>query len=147
MWFTDPITPWEIGRITPAGGVTEFPAPSGPWSIVKGPDLNMWFTEGGSSTEAGLGCITPTGQIALHPEPTTGGNPDGITVQGGSIWFAELNADKLGRLSPVVCGATSAPLAPILSGLSETAKTWREGNAPAHVSRKSKKKTPPLGTT
>jgi streptogramin lyase len=146
MWFTDPITPWEIGRMTPAGEVSEFPAPSAPWSIVKGPDGNMWFTQS-NGADAGLGCIIPTGQITLHPEPTTGGNPDGITVQEGSIWFAELNADKLGRLSPVACGATSAPLAPILSGLSETAKTWREGNALAHASRKSKKKILPLGTT
>ncbi len=38
-------------------------------------------------------------------------------------------------------------LAPTLSSLSETAKTWREGNTLAHISKESKKKTFPLGTT
>jgi len=107
MWFTDAVTPWKIGRITPAGTVTEFSAPSAPWSIVEGPDHNMWFTES-NGADTGLGCITATGQIALHPEPTPGGNPDGVAVQDGSIWFAELNADQLGRLSPVACGATTS---------------------------------------
>jgi virginiamycin B lyase len=160
MWFTDGTTPDVIGRITPSGEVTEFPSPGPSASIVEGPDGNMWFTTGGHGTgEAGLGCITPTGQTALHPDPTPSGLPWGIAVnKDGSIWFTELSANRLGRLYPVVCGATPVvapvvgpvivvPVAPILSSLSETAKTWRAGNALAQISKKSKKKKLPLGTT
>jgi DNA-binding beta-propeller fold protein YncE len=39
------------------------------------------------------------------------------------------------------------PPTPTLSSLSESAKTWREGTALASISKKSKKKKPPVGTT
>ena len=38
----------KIGRITPAGTITEFSLPtpsSGPENIVTGPDGNLWLTE------------------------------------------------------------------------------------------------------
>ena len=38
----------RIGRITPAGAVTEFPLPrpmSVPGNLTVGPDGNLWFTE------------------------------------------------------------------------------------------------------
>lgn len=110
MWFTDASTPYMIGRINPAGEVSEFPAPSAPASIVAGPDGNMWFTQGGSGEEAGVGCIIPTGQIELQHEQTAGGDPVGITVdEDGSIWFTETQADRLSRLYPVACGAKPPP--------------------------------------
>src|SRR5689334_10461213 len=37
-----------IGRMTTAGGFSEFPVPtadSGPYKITAGPDGNLWFTE------------------------------------------------------------------------------------------------------
>jgi hypothetical protein len=50
--------------------------------------------------------------------------------------------------APVVSRCTCRPpLALRLSSLSETAKTWREGNALARISAKKKKKKLPLGTT
>jgi virginiamycin B lyase len=116
MWFTDPATPYMVGRINPAGEVSEFPAPSSPTSIVEGPEGNMWFTQGGTSPEAGLGCIIPTGQIELYRDPNEGGDPVGITVsKDGSIWFTDSRADGLDRLYPVACGA-KAPSAPPPSG-------------------------------
>ncbi len=41
------------------------------------------------------------------------------------------------------------PLAPVISGLNETARTWREGNLLARISasESKKKKKPPIGTT
>src|SRR5688572_7121457 len=49
----------QIGRITPAGVVTEFPIPTAeslPQSIALGVDGNLWFTE----AKAGqIGRITP----------------------------------------------------------------------------------------
>ena len=45
LWFTEGN---KIGRITPAGSITEFPLPkadSEPLGIAPGPDGNLWFTE------------------------------------------------------------------------------------------------------
>src|SRR5262249_19128163 len=52
LWFTEN-SGNRVGRITPAGAVTEFPIPtasSQPFGITAGPDGNLWFTEfpGGS---------------------------------------------------------------------------------------------------
>jgi streptogramin lyase len=121
MWFTDSSTPYVVGRINPAGEVSEFPAPSTPTNIVAGPDGNMWFTQGGFSAEAGLGCIIPTGQIELYREPTEGGDPAGITLnKDGSIWFTESQGDKLARLSPVACAAKPPTITPPSSSTTTT---------------------------
>ena len=53
LWFTEFDSPGRIGRITPAGVVTEFTggitpgfsANSAPLAITAGPDGNLWFTE------------------------------------------------------------------------------------------------------
>src|SRR5262249_32973559 len=46
FWFTE-FNAARIGRITPAGVVTEFTVPvgSGPLDVVSGPDGNLYFTE------------------------------------------------------------------------------------------------------
>ncbi len=48
LWFTETGTD-RVGRITPAGAVTEFSAGirtnAQPWSITSGPDGSIWFTE------------------------------------------------------------------------------------------------------
>jgi hypothetical protein len=48
VWFTEPGTTNAIGRITPDGGVSEYPIPtanSEPSGITAGPDGNLWFSE------------------------------------------------------------------------------------------------------
>ena len=47
VWFTEHNV-GKIGRITPAGVITEYPLPnalSGPYDITLGPDGRLWFTE------------------------------------------------------------------------------------------------------
>ena len=48
MWFAE-ASGDLIGKITPAGVITEYPAGSvpgsSPWGIAAGPDGNIWFTE------------------------------------------------------------------------------------------------------
>ena len=46
VWFAEGLAE-KIGRITPAGVVTEFALPPGtqPVQITAGPDGNLWFTE------------------------------------------------------------------------------------------------------
>jgi streptogramin lyase len=51
LWFTEG-SGNKIGRITPAGVITEFPIPtagSGPVGITAGPDGALWFTENGTN--------------------------------------------------------------------------------------------------
>ncbi len=130
MWFTDPNAPYTIGRVNPAGEVSEFPAPSAPASIVKGPDGNMWFTQGGSSEEAGVGCIIPTGQIELIHERNEGGDPVGIAVNNdGTIWFTQSATDRLDHLYPVVCGAKPPPPPTTTNG--NPPSTTPSGGAPS----------------
>src|ERR1700733_12776761 len=63
LWFTE-LQANKIGRITTAGPITEFAAPtasSGPRSIVAGPDGALWFTEEAADK---IGRITTSGTIS-----------------------------------------------------------------------------------
>jgi hypothetical protein len=62
----------RIGRITPAGVITEFPVPnafSAPFGIAAGPDGNLWFAEAGAPR---IGRITPAthAEIAVYRRTT-----------------------------------------------------------------------------
>ena len=53
-----------------------------------------------------IGRITTSGTITEFPIPTPGSSPHGIALgPDGAIWFTELGADKIGRLSlgPLTC--------------------------------------------
>jgi hypothetical protein len=59
VWFTD--RRYGVGRITPQGAVTQFPAPhqsvsGGIENIINGPDGALWFTEPGTTK---IGRIKP----------------------------------------------------------------------------------------
>src|SRR6266536_6550267 len=63
------------GVSAPRASVTEFPLPhpeSRPYSIVTGPDGNLWFTE---SDRSAIGRITPTGEITEFDTPDPGQPP------------------------------------------------------------------------
>ena len=65
IWFTE-FNANKIGRITPAGTLTEFPTPAGsgaPFMITAGPDGKMWFAEMGPFIGVGrVGYITIDGK-------------------------------------------------------------------------------------
>ena len=130
MWFTEGGSADAIGEIIPAGTtimvggtkvtyhsteLIQYPLPPAPtgafgalWSVVLGPDGNLWFTYGAGALNAGVGCINLEGYAAQYPAPTHGANPDGITVGADhAIWFAESNASKIARLYPVECNAAT----------------------------------------
>ena len=59
-----------MGRITPAGVITEYPIPTPnafPRAIALGGDGNIWFGEFGGGK---IGEITPQGMITEYPIPT-----------------------------------------------------------------------------
>src|SRR5262245_10416358 len=108
MWFTDALA-GEIGRITPAGVITEFSAgltPGGqPTEITAGPDGNLWFTE---QFPDRIGRITPAGVItAFSAGIPRLRAPYGITAgPDGNLWFTmEKGAGgtlvgAIGRITP-----------------------------------------------
>jgi uncharacterized repeat protein (TIGR01451 family) len=102
LWFT--LLDDQIGRITPAGQVTEFSIPSsssGPDQITAGPDGNLWFTYGSSDYK--IGRITPSGQVTVFPTPTANQSsaPSDIAAgPDGNLWFTETTGDKIGRITP-----------------------------------------------
>src|SRR5262249_52156473 len=100
IWFAETLAD-RIGRITPAGVVTQFSLPfrSAPAEITAGPDGNLWFTENGSSR---IGRITTTGAITeFSAGITPNGGPAGITRgPDGNLWFTETQANKIGRITP-----------------------------------------------
>ena len=111
VWFTESA---GIGRITPAGTVTEFslvPDDDPSSKIAAGPDGNLWFTQ---FNDDRVGRITPDGTITLYTQGiTANGSPFGIaTGPDGRIWFTQFNGHRLGivTLEPptaVTGGATS----------------------------------------
>jgi sugar lactone lactonase YvrE len=97
LWFTE----WlgnKIGRITPAGVITEFPVPTlnaRPRDITTGPDGNLWFTETNASR---IGRVTPNGVVSEFPVPARGTE---IAVgPDGNLWFTESSANKIARITP-----------------------------------------------
>jgi streptogramin lyase len=94
LWFVEG-GPGRIGRITPAGVITEFGnGLSLPFSITAGPDGNVWFT---LRFTAQLGRITPAGAITFFPIPA----PAEEIAPGpnGTLVFTEFGGDRVARFS------------------------------------------------
>jgi streptogramin lyase len=92
LWFTE-FWANRIGRMTPAGVLTEFPIPSyetGPRGIVTGPDGNLWFVESHFNHTA-VARITTAGEVT---EYSLGGSaldqlqPSDIVLgSDGNLWL------------------------------------------------------------
>jgi len=100
VWFTQSNGD-VVGRITPAGVVTEFHTPtpgSQPTAIVTGPDGNLWFVEKAANNVARM---TTAGVITEFPIPTPFSDPQAGMAVGpdGAIWFAERSAGQIGRVT------------------------------------------------
>jgi streptogramin lyase len=109
IWFNETGTN-NIGQITPAGYITEFPVSptfmfwTGFGSITNGPDLNIWFSRTGNNV---IGRITPAGVVTEFQVPTPGCGPGGSFGNGitagpdGNIWFTEFWGNKIGYVTPL----------------------------------------------
>jgi streptogramin lyase len=107
LWFAD-AGKSKIGRITPAGTVTEFPGTGTTalpaFFITAGPDGNLWFTEADvlSGTPSKIGRLTTAGvltEFALAAGPLAIGIAAG---PDGNLWFAEAShtSSRIGRITP-----------------------------------------------
>jgi len=114
MWFTE-FAADRIGRISPAGVITEYKVPTagaGPYQIAAGPQGAMWFTEYNTTK---IGRVTPTGQVTQFavPRPTYG--PAGIT---GSAAGPVYSADPVGFIDTIpASGSITATRVPSALGL------------------------------
>jgi virginiamycin B lyase len=100
-WFTEGTeftgAPAKIGRITPAGAVTEFPVECNGCiitDIAQGPGDVLFFT----SNDPSLGRITTAGQqLASVPLPNSNALGGNLAVHGDDVWITDFNNDSLWR--------------------------------------------------
>jgi streptogramin lyase len=104
VWFAESAGAGGIGRITPAGTITEFTAGiSGQvQGITLGPDGNLWFTE---PSQEKIGRITPSGTVTEFSVPSgllTSAQPAGIVAgRDGNLWFTISSGQGgIGRITP-----------------------------------------------
>ncbi len=105
LWFTDAGTSKALGRITPAGVITEFSNGLNPGSIpetvVAGPAQTLWFIDAG--TTRAIGRITTAGVITeFSDELDPGSLPTSLIVDpNGNVWFADQGTTPaIGRITP-----------------------------------------------
>jgi streptogramin lyase len=105
LWFTDPAA-GQVGRITPAGQVTEFTPPGGGnpagSSITAGADGNVWFAAGPYAPAVSR--ITPDGQVTTFYVGSGLALVGGLTLgPDGNVWFTESifnGGEKVGFVTP-----------------------------------------------
>ena len=99
-----------IGRITPAGDITEFPVNCSFCSlsdIVQGPDGILYF----SSNDPILGRITTSGVfLEPIPMPNSAALAGDLAVHGDDIWITDFNNDSLWRYNITAGQFTQFPL-------------------------------------
>ena len=83
-----------------SGNHHRIPVPSalGPWSLVVGPDGNLWFTVNAGDEK--IGKMTLSGVPTLFPVPSYGA-PLGLALgPDGNLWFTEYNIATITRMTP-----------------------------------------------
>jgi virginiamycin B lyase len=85
IWFTE--VAGKIGRMTPAGKITEFSLPNANTAlsqIIAASDGAFWFTEAAGK----IGRITPAGKITEFPALKSGRAPRQLFAgSSGKLWF------------------------------------------------------------
>ena len=100
LWFGEEA--YRLGRITPAGAITELQLPIGdqPGRFAAAPDGNLWLTAG-VGNEGNLLRISPDGVITKFLIPTEAGKPTDVAVgPDGKIWFTQWAIDQIGYFEP-----------------------------------------------
>ena len=98
MWFLEKR---KVGRITPAGEITEFDSGIGQGgaleSIAIGPDGNVWVVGGGEIRK-----MSPTGASVGFRDGISGDAylRDVVAGSDGNIWFTDQKNSYLGKITP-----------------------------------------------
>jgi streptogramin lyase len=102
LWFLE-TSANKIGRMTPAGTLTEFfsglPSNAGLSGIAVGRDGNLWFAE---SNRDRIGYITTGAMPTITDFQLAGGRaPQDIALgSDGNLWFTEPSNGQIGRITP-----------------------------------------------
>lgn len=103
LWFTM-CARGTIGRITPAGVMTEFPLSasySAPIDITAGPDGNLWFAD---EARLAVGRLTPDGVVTRFSVPVVeGGFPSLRAITAGpddNLWLTYKIGPSILRITP-----------------------------------------------
>lgn len=105
MWFTE--TGSEVGRISMAGGVSQFPITVGvrqPFGITAGPDGKIWMALQGGI--AGVARINVDGTGYTEFKDPDGGFPNQIAAgPDGNLWYVDHassgeGGDQIARVTP-----------------------------------------------
>lgn len=93
LWFAEAGTE-RIGRITPAGTITEFPIGSRPSDLVAGHDGNIWY-----ATDGAIGRISAAGKV-FSPIAVEGGFGPLAAGPDLRLWFGDARFPlALGRVT------------------------------------------------
>jgi streptogramin lyase len=85
-----------VGKVSPAGELTEYKAPNSTGSIVSGADGNLWFGE-----SQGIARMTPAGQITSFPVAKGTDGPRALTAgPDGNVWFVSAKPATAGFVTP-----------------------------------------------
>ena len=92
--------------------------------LAAGPDDALWLTLNQANAIARVGL---DGEVTLHPLPTEAAGPVGITSGGdGALWFVEIVAGQLGRIS-ADGGSTSSRCRTVRPARTRSSPTRRAG--------------------
>jgi streptogramin lyase len=107
LWFTEP-NAYQIGKITTAGSITEFPVPSiaaddyPPYAITAGPNGALWFTTTDFFNGGKIGTITTAGAVTEFPIPVFEPVPqDIVSGSDGALWFTNTLGFPLGCIDRI----------------------------------------------
>ena len=135
LWFTEQ-TGNRVGRITPAGVVSEFgiaAAGMSPSGIVTGADGALWVAENGASNAGNNVLRVTTAGAMTQYQNGISANAGLVGIAAGpdgNLWFTESNGNRIGRMlsgvEPVVTAAPQLSGSPVIgTALSVTTGTWK----------------------
>jgi streptogramin lyase len=96
VWFDDQDAPnFKVGKVTPAGQITEFPLSDLPWDLTVGIDGNLWLPQG--HTTNGIDRVTPAGKVDLFsagllPTADIFDGTNIVSGPDGNLWFIDVGA-------------------------------------------------------
>lgn len=127
----------QIGRITPAGEITEFRVEGCQCflnDIVQGPNNILYYT----TNNEGLGRITTQGEVLTTVRTgNSTANGNGIARHGDDIWYADFNNDSLWRYNVTSGNFTQfeVPNNPSDVAVDANGIVWYTANSPNAIGR------------
>jgi streptogramin lyase len=133
VWFDDQDnTSPAVGKITPAGQITEYSIAHAAWDVTVGIDGNLWFPTGDAGgTNPGVARVTPAGKIdifsaGLNSGAVVGDNVNIVSGPDGNLWFNDIGTPNAivradVQLPPTVSTGGAANVTPSSAQLEGTA--------------------------